>query len=180
MPASAVQHNLQGLTDLAEVLRAPLSTLETSLKPAISSIFLPQPIVSIVPRDVEQAYAILTTRLQAWASHVGPTAQEPASKVMIAAASTIVTCLKRDIAAVVKSELSAVQSQVDSSMASSSPTDTVAALRKQGKSEEEIRNVRVRIDVAQAAVKLAGILFHFRAFYSAFQSRSLRHQSKQG
>lgn len=171
MPSSAIQNTLQGMTDLAEILRAPLSTLETSLKPAVSSIFLPQPIVSIVPRDVEQAYAILTTRLQAWASHVGPIAQEPASQAMKSAASTIGACLKRDIAAVVKSELSAVRNDANSSIASSSPTDTVAALRRQGRTEEEIRDVRVKIDVAQSAVKLAGILFHFKAFYSAFQCR---------
>lgn len=170
MSAAAVQSALHGLTDLSQILESPLSTLKASLNQLQNaSIFLPATAVAIVPRDVEHAYAVLTIRLQAWANFVESKATGSASQGMIDAAGIVAACLKRDLGNLVNAPSTSLEAAPLADPSSSPPPDTVAAAIKRGKSEEELNRKRVMIDVAQSAVKMAGIIVHFRTFYSAFQ-----------
>lgn len=170
MSSIAVQSALHGLSDLAQVLESPLNTLKASLNPPNPSIFSPQPIVAIAPRDVEHAYAVLTSRLQAWGTSIGSKAKEPAPQAMMEAAAVITACLKRDLENLVDLPSALKPSgQLAIPSSSSPPSETAMVAGRQGKSEEELNSKRVLIDVAQSGVKMAGIIFHFRTYYSAFQ-----------
>ena len=166
MPEVDVATTIGSHRNLASLTTDQLSVLRNSVtpRPALADAFASKSDLSTASgmRDVEHAYALLAPKFRAWASM-----DQASSEGMAEIAPLLSQCIQRDLSAVVDTA-PAVKTTLTEFMSSPSAATFMAERKKQGRNEDEIRQRRLQVDVAQAAIKCLAVLFRHDIYFSAF------------